>query len=307
MTMKPHRIAALVMALGASAAWAQSESAAPAEGDMTHIQSMDHMNHGAMHNMESAADESANSATMPGMNHQAMDHGERSPDYSDGQGFGPLGKEKMADDMSFFKILVDQLESARNRDKQMLTAYDFKAWFGRDYDRATIKAEGEYQGGHMQDSRTELLWTHAIAPFWDTQLGVRSDGGMGSSRTWAAFGVEGLAPYWFDVEATAYVGENGRTALRLAGSYDLLLTQRLILEPSAEVNVFGKSDAARDIGSGLSSATAGLRLRYEFSRKFAPYIGVEWSGKYGKTANIAVASGERSHDRQLVAGVRFWF
>ncbi len=304
MAMNMHRIMVFVAAVGVSSAWAQTEGTAATGGDMT---PMEHMNHSTMQDMKDETEVPQAAPTMSGMDHGRMNEETRSPDYSDGYDFGPLGREKMADDLSFSRLLVDRLERARNRDKQTLTAYDLKAWFGWDYDRATIKAEGEYQDGRVQDSRTELLWGHAVAPFWDTQLGIRHDGGLGPSRTWAALGVEGLAPYWFDVEATAYLGENGRTALRLAASYELLLTQRLILAPRAEINVFGKSDVARDIGSGLSSSTAGLRLRYEFSRKFAPYVGIEWNNKHGGTADMAIATGERTHDRQLTAGVRFWF
>jgi len=115
---------------------------------------------------------------------------------------------------------------------------------------------------------------------------VRQDSGTGPDRTWLAFGIQGLAPYWFDVDATAYVGSSGRAALRLSGEYELLLTQRLILQPRMEVNLYGRRDEARGLGSGLADAAAGLRLRYEFSRQFAPYVGVEWAGKFGQTADL---------------------
>ncbi|MBE0612733.1 MAG: copper resistance protein B, partial [Burkholderiales bacterium] len=126
-------------------------------------------------------------------------------------------------------------------------------------------------------------------------------------RKWLALGVQGLAPYWFEVDAAAYVGEEGRTALRLGGEYEILLTQKLILQPRVEVNFYGKSDAARDIGSGLSSAAAGLRLRYEINRQLAPYFGVERSNKLGKTADLARAAGELTGETRWVAGVRFWY
>ena len=170
-----------------------------------------------------------------------------------------------------------------------------------------IKAEGEVAKGKLQEARTELLWGHAIATFWDTQLGVRYDSGVGPDRGWLAFGVQGLAPYWFEVDATAYAGENGRTALRLGAEYELLLTQKLILQPRIELNLYGKSDVERGIGSGLSEAQTGLRLRYEFTRQFAPYIGVERVSKFGQTADIARDEGEKSAVTRWVAGVRFWF
>jgi copper resistance protein B len=182
-----------------------------------------------------------------------------------------------------------------------------EAWFGRTYNRLVLKAEGEYVGGRLEDARTEVLWGHAIASYWDTQLGVRFDSGEGPDRTWAAFGVQGLAPYWFELDLTGYVGEEGRTALRLSAEYELLLTQRLVLQPRLEANLYGKSDEARGIGSGLSDAVAGLRLRYEVNRQFAPYVGVEWARKFGQTADLAKAEGNPRSETLWVAGLRFWF
>ena len=119
--------------------------------------------------------------------------------------------------------------------------------------------------------------------------------------------IQGLAPYWFEVGATAYLGGNGRTALRLGAEYDVLLTQKLILQPRAEFSLYGKDDVAREIGSGLSNGVIGLRLRYEINRHLAPYIGVERSSKFGQTADLARAGGERTAETRWVAGVRFWF
>jgi copper resistance protein B len=187
------------------------------------------------------------------------------------------------------------------------TAYDVYGWYGGTYDRAVLKAEGEFAQGALHESRSELLWSHAVAPFWDAQLGVRHDGGTGPNRAWLAAGIEGLAPYWFDVEATAYLGGAGRTALRLAASYELLLTQRLILQPRAEANVYGRRDASLRRGSGLADALFGLRLRYEFSREFAPYLGVERGGKTGDSADLARVADETGMATRWVAGIRFWF
>ena len=212
----------------------------------------------------------------------------------------------LADEHNFGAVLVDRLEQSYARDGNS-TAYDAQAWFGRDYNRLVIKAEGDMAQGKLQEARTELLWGHAIATFWDTQLGVRYDSGTGPDRGWLAFGVQGLAPYWFEVDAAAYVGDNGRTALRLGAEYELLLTQKLILQPRIELNLYGKSDRTRGIGSGLAEAQTGLRLRYEFTRKFAPYIGVERVSKFGQTADLARDEGEKSAETRWVAGVRFWF
>ncbi len=185
--------------------------------------------------------------------------------------------------------------------------YDLQAWYGRTYDRAVLKAEGEIEGGEIKEARSELLWGHAIAAYWDTQLGVRYDSGEGPNRSWLAFGVQGLAPYSFEVEATGYLGDSGRSALRLDASYELLITQKLILQPRIEANVYGKSDPDRRLGSGLSDISAALRLRYEFRREFAPYIGIEWVRNYGETEDLARAAGEDANDTRFVAGLRFWF
>ena len=273
---------------------------------------------------------------MPGMDHgsqsapmqetASMDHGEmnmqggpaptdaRDPHaYSGGYTLesGPYALPgprvlRLSDEHNFGALLIDRLERSYTRDGNS-TSYDAQAWFGRDYDRLVVKAEGEVAEGKLQEARTELLWGHAIATFWDTQLGMRYDSGVGPDRSWLAFGVQGLAPYWFEVDAAAYVGDKGRTAFRLGAEYELLLTQKLVLQPRLEINAYGKSDEALGIGSGLSDGAAGLRLRYEFTRQFAPYVGVERAGKFGKTADLARIAGEKTDETRWVAGVRFWF
>lgn len=213
---------------------------------------------------------------------------------------------RLNDEHSFGSVLIDSFERAKGKDG-ISTNYGIQAWFGRDYDRVVLKAEGDLAGGKLEEARTELLWGHAFASYWDTQVGVRHDSGDGPNRTWLAVGVQGLAPHWFEVDATAYVGDAGRTALRFEAEYEVLLTQKLILQPSTEWNLYGKADPAKGIGSGLTDASAGVRLRYEFSRHFAPYLGVEWSRKFGSTAAMARMAGERTSDTRWVAGVRLWY
>lgn len=315
-----------VVALSMSCAWAQDPTApAKTTGGMGSMPGMDHsqMDHGPMPGM----DQNGKTGTAQDMEHDmrnmnqggAMDSGSMSmqggsapPDardpqaYADGYDFGPIPRPEMGDEENFGSLLVDRLERMRTSDNSF-TAYDLQAWYGRSYDRAVLKAEGEVDGGEFQDARTELLWGHAVATYWDTQLGVRYDGGVDPSRTWLAFGVQGLAPYWFEVEATAYVGESSRTALRFAAEYELLLTQKLILQPRLEANVYGKRDAVRHLGSGLSDLAAGVRLRYEIRREFAPYVGIERAAKFGSTADFARAADEGAQETRLMAGVRFWF
>ena len=152
-----------------------------------------------------------------------------------------------------------------------------------------------------------MLWDRVIARWWDVQAGVRHDFSDGPSRTWAAFGVQGLAPYWFEVEATVYVGDDGRSAARLVGEYELLLTQRWVLQPKIELNLYGKEDAANRIGAGLAKADVGLRLRYEIRREFAPYVGIVWTRHFGETADLAREADEKVSGAQFVAGLRIWF
>lgn len=213
---------------------------------------------------------------------------------------------RLADEHAFGSLRFDRLENLHTHSRNA-TAFDMQAWFGGDYDRVVIKSEGEHAGGKLQEARSELLWSHAVASFWDAQVGWRRDSGIAPDRNWLALGFQGLAPDWFEVEATAYIRSEGRTALRVAAQRDYLLTQRLVLQPRGEASIHGKSDTARDIGSGLSDALFGLRLRYEFTRQFAPYLGVEWSHKFGQTAELARAAGEARGETRWVAGLRFWF
>jgi copper resistance protein B len=202
---------------------------------------------------------------------------------------------QMNDDAHFGMLTFDQFEHAFAPGSGV--AWDADAWYGGDFDKIWLRSEGAHSDGRL-DARTELFWDHAFASFWDWQLGARHDSGLGAARDWAAFGVHGIAPYWFEVEATAYASDQGRTALRLRTEYEVLITQQLVLQPELETNFYGKSDRARDVASGLSDAQFGLRLRYEIRREFAPYIGVVWTRRFADNAR---------DDTQLVAGVRFWF
>jgi copper resistance protein B len=221
-------------------------------------------------------------------------------------GLAPGQRLRLADEHHFASVRLDRLERVYSSGSYA-TAYEARASFGSDYNKLLIKSEGEVAQGKLQEGSTELLWDHAIATFWNSQLGLRYDGGTSPSRNWLAFGVQGLAPYWFEVNAEAYLGNNGRSALRLGADYELLLTQKLILQPRVEVNFYGQEDKAREIGSGLSSGVAGLRLRYEISRQLAPYVGVERNQKFGNTADLARAEGLPAGTTRWVAGLRAWF
>ena len=233
---------------------------------------------------------------------------------------------QMDDTHRFGKVMLDQFEW-RDAQQGAAGAWDAQGWYGGDYNKLWIKTEGEaphtgaerppWMAGRVAAPGTvqqvglegsiDVLFDRVIARWWDAQGGVRQDFGRGPARTWLALGLQGLAPYWLDAEATFYVGEEGRTAVRLKADYDLLLTQRLILQPYGEVNIYGKSDAGREVGSGLSDLELSLRLRYEVRREFAPYLGVGWFKRFGSTAGLARAAGEGSDEVQLVAGLHVWF
>lgn len=245
------------------------------------------------------------------MDHGAMQGGSAPADardphaYSGGYDFGPYPLH-LADQHNFYGVLVDNLEAVHTEEGTS-AAYDLQGWFGRDYNRVVVKAEGDANDGRLQEARTELLWSRAAAAYWNAQLGVRYDSGLGPDRGWLAMGLQGLAPYWFEVDTAFYVSEAGHTALRLDLEYELLLTQRLILQPRLEANFYGKRDSERGVGAGLSDLTAGLRLRYEIRRSVAPYVGIEWTGKYGDSADFARVAGEKDKETRFVAGVRLMF
>lgn len=212
---------------------------------------------------------------------------------------------KLADEHRFQALLGDRLEYNLDNDVGL---FDLQGWYGTTYNRLVVKLEGETEKGRLEESQTELLWGHAINAWFDTQLGVRLDQYReGKSREWLAVGIQGLAPYWFELDITGYLGESGRTALSLEAEYELLLTQKWILQPRAEANFYGKDDDDNGLASGLTGGELGLRLRYEFTRQFAPYVGVEMSHKFGDTADLARAAGNDDSETRYVAGLRFWF
>lgn len=186
-------------------------------------------------------------------------------------------------------------------------SWDIKGWVGGDIDRLWLRSEGERSAGRTESAEAQALWGRAISPWWDLVGGVRQDFKPGASQTWAAFGLQGMALYNFEAEATLFVGESGHTAARLEGDYDILLTNRLILQPTAELNFYAQNDPQRGIGSGLSESELGLRLRYEIRREFAPYVGVSWNRAYGQTAQYARDEGEDVNQLHWVVGVRLWF
>lgn len=216
------------------------------------------------------------------------------------------GQHTVHDDAVHYFVLFDQLEwQAGGGDGS--ASWDTRGWVGKDVNRLWFRTEGDGEDGRLAEAEAHALYGRAIHRWWDVVVGVRQDFRPGPGRTWAAIGIQGLAPYWFEVEATAYLGESGRTHLRLETEYELLLTNRLVLQPLLELQIHGKPDPERGLGSGLSSADAGLRLRYEFRRELAPYVGVTWSRKFFGTADLAEVAGEETSGARLALGARLWF
>jgi copper resistance protein B len=204
-----------------------------------------------------------------------------------------------------YKIMGDMIEY-RSQDGEDGYAWNGEAWFGGDIDRFVIKTEGE-GGEDIESAEIQALYSRAWDHVTDLQIGIRQDIEPNPSRTYLALGFETVLPYWFEVEGALFVGERGQVLGRLDGNYDFQLTQRLVLQPRAEVNFAARDDAAIGLGSGLSDAEVGLRLRYEFQREFAPYIGVSWERKFGDTAGYARASGDRAESTSFVVGLRAWY
>lgn len=187
-------------------------------------------------------------------------------------------------------------------------SWEGEAWFGGDIDRLLIKTEGEGGFGEaIEDAELQLLYSRAVAPYWNAHVGVRHDFRPDPSRSYAVVGIEGVAPYWFHMAGQIFLSDKGDIRARAEGSYDQRITQSLILTPSAELGLSAQDMPAIGVGSGLTDVELGLRLRYELRKEFAPYIGIEWSKKAGGTARYAHAAGEDARVTNFVTGIRFWF
>jgi copper resistance protein B len=220
---------------------------------------------------------------------------------NDAAPFGP----PVMDDHVFYHLMLNQLEG-RFGDTSSFR-WSGEAWLGTDEHRLWLRSEGRLADGRVGDGQHELLYARPISPYFNAMVGGRYDGDSAPGRGWGAIGIEGLAPLFFRVAATAYVSGDGHLAARLEGSYDLLLTQKLVLQPQVEMNFYSKDDPARDVGSGLADIDAGVRLRYEITRKVAPYVGVTYVGKVGGTAGFARASGHATDEVRFTFGLRTWF
>jgi len=205
-------------------------------------------------------------------------------------------------------IQAERLEYRSNEGAPQFL-WDGQGWIGGDRNKFWLKSEGEYDfdEGAFEDAEVQALWSRAFSRYFDVQAGVRHDFAPGTDRTYAVLGLNGLAPYWFEVDAALFLSDKGDVFARAEVEYEFLLTQRLILQPRAELNISFQDALENDLASGLSTLETGARLRYEIKREFAPYIGVSWERALGDTADFSRANGEDPGSLSFVAGVRLWF
>lgn len=220
--------------------------------------------------------------------------------------------EPVGDNQVFSLVIADQLEYRANQGADTLR-WDVQGWLGTDSNKLWVKTEGEdaRRGSDGGEGELQLLYSRMIAPFWDVQAGLRYESiygdGPDRDRNSAVVGVQGLAPYRFEVDSALFASENGDLSARFTASYELLLTQRLILQPRFETNLAAQQVEKFGIGRGINDIELGLRLRYEVKREFAPYIGVSWQRKLGDSGDFARDEGTQVDDLSLVAGLRVWF
>jgi copper resistance protein B len=236
------------------------------------------------------------------------DEPERSNEHSNGFTPKDFGVPPIHDNEMFVTFLADRFEYRTGEGDENLL-WDVQTWIGTDYHRLYLESEGEYQidPEEVEEAEIELLYGFNISVYWDLRIGLRHDFEPGPSRTFAAFGIQGLAPYWFEMEATAYVSDEGDISANIEAEYDILLSQQLILQPRIETNIALQEVEQNGVGQGFNDIELGLRLRYEIRREFAPYIGISWNRKLGETADLAESEGEDTNITSFVAGIRFWF
>lgn len=258
-------------------------------------------------------------AAMPGMTGTDLPAGDASAppvplDHYADRAFSPSAMAEAREQMMHeqggqtFTQVMFNLAEYQAREGRDGYRWDGEAWFGGDINRLVVKSEGEgaFREG-VEAAEVQALYSRAIGPYFNLQAGIRQDFQPKPARTYATIGVEGLAPYRFEVGAAAFLSDKGDLLGRMEAYYDQRITQRLILQPRVELNLAAQDVPENRIGAGLINAELGLRLRYEFSRQLAPYIGVSYDAKAGQTADFARADHKDPTTTSFVAGIRFWF
>ena len=219
----------------------------------------------------------------------------------------PQSWPKPVEDSQRFTFLqADRLEYRAQPGKD-LWMWDVQGWWGGDYNRLWLKSEGESEaGGRTERAEVQALYARRVSPFWFLQAGVSRELRPQPAQNAVVFGAQGLAPYWFNVQAMAFVSRENVTS-RVELEYDQLVTQRLVLQPRFETALAASSEPERGIGRGVNHVDLGLRLRYEIRRELAPYVGINWTRRLGQTADLARAEGGRTSETALVVGLRAWY
>ena len=237
--------------------------------------------------------------------------GERTQKYADTESTeagGNFGLQPIHDNVIFAVFRGDRLEYRAQEGEDSLF-WDVEAWLGSDYNKIYLESEGTWlmDEEEFEEVEVELYYARTITTFWDLKAGIRHDLRPEPTRTFAALGIQGLAPYWFEMEATAYISDEGDVSANIEVEYDLMLSQRLVLQPRFETNFALQEVEELHIGQGINDIELGVRLRYEMWREFAPYVGISWSRKLGETADLAEDDGEEIDVFTYVVGIRVWY
>lgn len=233
--------------------------------------------------------------------------GLRSPDYSDG--YQNTTSHHMMSSPNLWSVDAEKLELAHDDHAQQNSGqYELKFWYGNDYNRLYLNTSGEFAQNDLEQASTSLMWWRPFSSYWNTTFGLKQDYvAENTDQTWLGFGISGLAPYWFDVEASVYGALTGHSQLQLNASYDLNISQKWVLQPEVELLAYGKTNVQHRYGAGLAEIKSGLRLRYEITPQFAPYIGFEHERFVGKTAKLYKDLEDDRSSRKILLGLRFWY
>lgn len=207
---------------------------------------------------------------------------------------------------------MGEIETLKEGDADVIE-WEVDTWIGYDFNKLWIKTEGEYakeEGeSETESANIEMVWSHAVAPYWDRQIGIRYDfkPDEPDNRTWLSVGFRGTAPYFWEIDANLYIGEDSSSQLNIEVEKELMLTQKWVITPEFDITVNGNTNEEYGEGSGLASIEAGIRIGYEFSRQFQPFIGIEGKQLFGKTKKLEDAEGHDTDNLSVIAGIHFWF
>ncbi len=227
-------------------------------------------------------------------------------DHSAHAAHGGAASHDHGDNPVLFYGELDRLEGRLNSEEEDYHL-DAQGWIGTDLNKLWLKTDLSHHGGEIAEAELQALYSRAVAAYWNLELGIRTDIKPRPSQDWLVLGVQGLAPYWFEVDAALFIGSGGKSSARLSAEYEILLTQRLTLSPEVSLTAYGQNDPAEGTGAGLAQTTASLRLGYSLRREFTPYLGVNWLRYSGQTSDYVRQGGEAAQHTHWVLGIQAWF